>query len=199
MREIISEPQNIANAELVDRIALVSGDFVAQDVDAIIAAIPPTLEAKDGPDAAILAAAGPDFDSAMLESVYRPRAGDVFALPGFRLKARHVIFGVIPDWRTEFECEDRHLLACYRGAVQMATAMGLKTLAFPGLLLPGNKGFPPRRAVRIAVRGIMDRMVPAIREVRIVCEDAEIQREYSERLAAVGWREPSGDERKWGG
>lgn len=187
MRPIISEPQAVANAPLLDRIVLVAGDFVAQDVDAIVAVIPPTLEIKDGPDAAILAAAGPELDKAILETIYRPRAGDVFALPGCRLKARHVIFGVIPDWRTEFECEDRHLLGCYRASVQLAASMGLISLAFPGLFLPGHKGFPPRRAVRLAIKGIMDRLGDPIREVRIACPSADLLETYRKRLAEAGW------------
>lgn len=185
MREIIAEPRTFVRPDLLDRIVLLSGDLVAQDADAIVAAIPETLELKDVRGRAIVTAAGAELDEAILENIYRPRPGDVFALPGFKLRARHVIFAVVPNWQTEFECEDRHLLACYRGAVQVSVAMGLKTLAFPGLLFPGNRGFPPRRAVRLAIRGIMDRMEDSLQQIRIVCENPDVATEYRERLIAV--------------
>lgn len=157
---------------------------MTQDVDAIVAAIPQTLELKDLAGRKLLAAAGADLDEAILAGIYRPRPGDTFALPGFRLPARHIIFTVVPDWQAEFECDDRHLIACYRGAMQMATAMGLRNIAFPGILLPGNKGFPPRRAVRLALKGICERLTDALSSVRIVCEEENILKDYADKLAA---------------
>lgn len=184
MRTPIIDPHPSARPglDLKDRIILVSGDLVTQDTDAIVTAIPETLELKDAQNRALVEAAGPALDEAVLETIYRPRPGDVFALPGFGLRAQHVLFAVVPNWQAEFEREDRHLLACYRGAIQVSEAMGLKSLSFPGLLIPGKYGFPLRRAARLALQGIADRIGDSVTQIRIVCATPDIAREYAERL-----------------
>lgn len=180
-----SEPHRHANAHLIGKIRVVPGDIVAQNVDAIVTTIPKTLRLSSKLNKDIMAAAGQSLDDYVLEHIYKPRPGDAFVVPGFALPARHVIFVVTPDWRTEFDRQDRDVLQCYRSATQAASAMGLRVVAFPALIT-GAPTFPIGRAARLAVQGIMDRIDPSFQEIRIVCYNAEAQRHYRERIER--WR-----------
>ena len=72
------------------------------------------------------------------------------AFPGFRLRARHVIHAVGPVWQGGGSDEAELLARCYRSAVALAAAHGLRSLALPAIST-GIYGFPPELAAPIAV------------------------------------------------
>ncbi|MCL2419606.1 MAG: macro domain-containing protein, partial [Conexibacteraceae bacterium] len=67
---------------------------------------------------------------------------------------RHVIHAVGPVWseRRAQEC-DALLGSCYRVSLRLATAHGLKSIAFPAIST-GIYGFPGERAGRVAVAAV---------------------------------------------
>ena len=140
----------------------------ACDVDVLVGAIPSTRKVGGSLNQALIAAAGAELDEFIVENIYKPRAGDVFEVPPFNLPAPHVFFAVTPDWKIVLEREDRDLVRCYRAAMQMAENRGLKKIAFPALGT-GKRQYPVRRAARLAIQGIMDRMTDHFDEVRIIC------------------------------
>lgn len=113
--------------------------------------------------------------------------GDVYALPGFGLPARHIIYAVRPNWRDDWDREEKDLILCCRKAIVLAKCMLLSRIAFPPLAA-GKEGFPPDRAARYLIAGILDRLDDRLKEIRIVVPNADLYRVYLERLVALGWR-----------
>ena len=148
--------------------------------------IPATLDMGSTLNRAIVAAAGQQLDEFILENVYKPRVGDVFAVPPFGLPVSYLFCAITPDWDTSLGFEDRDLMRCFRHAVQLASRMGLKKIAFPALGT-GGRAQPLPRCARLAVAGIMDRLTPDIEEVRIVCNRDELVTAFWERLQRQGW------------
>lgn len=158
------------------------GDITQQaDVEAIVSTISGDLKVDGSLNRAVIAAAGEKLDEFILEHIYKPRPGDSFAVPGFSLPVPHIIYIITPPWRTGFDREDRDLLRCYRHAMQLAQRMGLKKVAFPALGTGQNK-FPVKRAARLALQGIRDRLSTDFQEIRIVCSKDEAYEAFRERL-----------------
>lgn len=180
MKEFIAEPHPRANRHLIGRIKPVQGDLTRQvDVDAIVAAIPVNLDVSGSLNTALIAAAGQRMDDFMLEHVFKPRPGDIVAVPAFNLPVRHILYAVTPDWRDGFNREDRDLIRCYRGAMETAKQMGLARIAFAALGT-GSRKFPVRRAARLGLIGILDRLDESFEEVRIVCNKPETLKAFRE-------------------
>ncbi len=131
------------------RIALVQGDLTRLDVDAIVNAANTSLLGGGGVDGAIHRAAGPGL-LAECRGLGGARTGEAKLTGGHLLPARHVIHAVGPVWRGGDHGEDDLLASCYREALRLASAHGLRTVAFPAIST-GVYGFPLRRATRIAV------------------------------------------------
>ncbi len=182
---VISEPGRRSNP-LLKRVTLVQGDITQQKVDAIVALVPQSLEYRGEINKAILAAAGEKLDEFVLEHIYKPRPGDVYAVPGFNMPCEHILYSITPNWRADFEREDRHLLTCCRKALVMARSMSLSSVAIPPLA-SGRHGFPNARAARLIVQAIEDRLDENFEEIRIVCPDAESVETFRQRLQSVGW------------
>ena len=150
---------------------------------AIAMAVDMTLDTGQGMNAGIIAVAGDALDDAILEHIYRPRAGDVYALPGYGLSVAHVLVAVTPEWRGG-AVEDRDLVRCYRGLMDMVWRMGLESLAI-SVVGTGKHQFALSRAVRLMLQGVRERMPDNLRELRIVCESRVVYDVVSERLAAL--------------
>jgi O-acetyl-ADP-ribose deacetylase (regulator of RNase III) len=69
--------------------------------------------------------------------------------------------------------------------------MKLTRIAFPALGT-GRKKYPLRRAARLAINGIMDRMTTHFEEVRIVCNRREQYDAFAEWLTHYGHENPAG-------
>ena len=80
--------------------------------------------------------------------------------------------------------EAQQLASCYRRALEVASANGLHTLAFPGIST-GVYGYPKAPAARIAVATVRAAVpaFPAIREVIFCCHSAADLTLYQALLA----------------
>src|SRR5512146_953423 len=110
----------------------VHADITQLRVDAIVNAANSSLLGGGGVDGAIHRAAGPQLLEAC-RALGGADTGEVKMTPGFRLPARHVLHAVGPVWRGGGEGEDELLARCYRGAMRLADAHALRSLAFPAI------------------------------------------------------------------
>lgn len=184
--DIVISDYSGASNPYINKIKLVLGDISKQDVDAIVSVIPKSLEIDGHINTSILRAAGNELDSFIVDNIYQPKAGDIYALPAFNMPCKNIVFAVRPQWRSDFEREDKHLVMCVRKAMVLAKCMLLNTVAFPPLA-SGRGGFPKPRAARILIQSILDRLDDRMGEVRIVCPDQKTLDIYKERLIAKGW------------
>ena len=119
-------------------IKVYTADITRLDVDAVVNASNENLRHLGGVAAALLAAAGPQLQTACNEYLYQQRlkvvpVGQVMVTPGFRLHARHVIHAVGPDGNA---CRDeqkfRQLLSmAIVNTFREAQRMNAITLALP--------------------------------------------------------------------
>lgn len=150
---------------------------------AIAMALDMTLAVESAVNQKIVAAAGPSFDGALLEHIYRPRVGDVYVVPGYDLPVPHVMVAITPEWRGG-AVEDRDLVRCYRGMMDMAWRMGIENLAL-SVAGVGKHQFALPRAARLILQGVRERMPEGLKEVRIICENAEMYAAFADRLASL--------------
>jgi O-acetyl-ADP-ribose deacetylase len=151
-------------------IEVVLGDITAQDVDAIVTAANESLLGGGGVDGAIHRAAGPRLAQAG-GAIGPCEPGDAMATPAFDLDppVRHVIHSVGPVWEGGGYGEADILASCYRRSLQVAEALGARSVAFPAIAT-GIYGFPPGQAAEIAVQTI--RSTPTtVEHVRLVAFD----------------------------
>jgi O-acetyl-ADP-ribose deacetylase (regulator of RNase III) len=185
MDVVISESNRRANP-LLQRIKLMQGDIAQQDTGAVVSLLPQNLEFRGEINTALEKACGESLDDFILDNIYKPRPGDVYAVPGYKLSCQHIFFGIVPYWKGDFEREDVHLLSVCRKAMELMTSMGLKSISFPPLG-SGKHGFPKPRAARLILQGIIDRLHEDHEEIRIVCPDKATAEVFRARLSAIGW------------
>lgn len=135
----------------------------------------------------ILAAAGQEIDDFILEHIFKPRPGDIFSVPGFALPVDNVMFTVTHPWRDNLHSEERDLLRCFRRPMKLAIRRRWQRIAFPALGT-GEKSFPVKKAARLAVQAILQRIDPFFEDIYIVCNRDETFAAFEERLKAQGWR-----------
>ncbi|WP_066706279.1 O-acetyl-ADP-ribose deacetylase [Celeribacter ethanolicus] len=135
---------------------VVTGSITDLDVDAVVNAANSTLLGGGGVDGAIHRAAGPGL-LAECRGLGGCLPGQAKLTGGYDLKARSVIHTVGPVWRGGDRGEDAVLASCYREAMRIALARGLRSIAFPAIST-GIYGFPKTRAARIAARTIRDEL-----------------------------------------
>ncbi|HYD29870.1 MAG TPA: O-acetyl-ADP-ribose deacetylase [Azospirillaceae bacterium] len=166
------------------RVTVVEGDITRETVDAIVNAANTLLKVGGGVDGAIHRAAGPDLQRE-LDGIGGCPTGECRLSRGHRLPARHILHCVGPVWRGGVNGEDRHLTSCYTGALALARAHGIRTLAFPAIST-GIYGFPKDRAAAIAVATVLADIArdDAISQVRFVCFDQETTYLYRAVLSA---------------
>lgn len=187
MSDVIAEPSPRSNRDLINKIRLIEGDLTKQaDVDAIVGLIPADLDMSGTLNQAIIRATGQQLDDFIVENILKPRPGDVFAAPPFGLPNRHILYAVTPQWDDGLEREDRDLVRCYRGIMQLAYKMNIRSLAFPALGM-GERKYPVKRAARLGLQGILERMHPDFNEVRIVCNRRESYDAFHDWLVHYGW------------
>jgi O-acetyl-ADP-ribose deacetylase (regulator of RNase III) len=170
----------------LERIELVLGDITTQDVDAIVNAANTGLRGGGGVDGAIHRAGGP----AILEECKQLEGcptGDAKITGGGRLRARHVIHAVGPVYRDGGHGEAELLGSAYRRSLEVASAHGVRRLAFPSIST-GAYGFPIAEAARIALSTVQAYLEthPEIELVRFVLfspADLRVYQEAARKLA----------------
>lgn len=159
---------------LDNRVRLVVGDLTEQTVDVIVNAANSSLLGGGGVDGAIHRAGGP----AILEAcrVLRQNqwpdglpTGQVAITTGGTLAAPYVIHTVGPIYGQHHGDEAALLAACYRNAIELASHLVLKRIAFPAIST-GIYGYPPAPAA-VVVSNTLTEVLAAntfIDEVRLV-------------------------------
>lgn len=138
------------------RIAVVQGNIVKLEVDAIVNAANTSLLGGGGVDGAIHRAAGRELLEAC-RKLDGCRTGQSKLTPGFRLPARFVIHTVGPRYRDGTKGEPGQLASCYRTALALAREHGLARVAFPAIST-GVYGYPARDAAALACRTIAEEL-----------------------------------------
>lgn len=185
MRIVLSN-SGAASKPFLERINLIQGDITTQDVDAIVIMISNRLEYSGKINGAVTAAAGHDLDEFILEHIYKPKAGEVYALPAFNLPAKHILVGITPHYRTEFDRRESDLSGVVRKVMELARCMLLTSIAFPPVM-SGKHGFPKPKAARLICQGISDRMQDNFEEVRLVCDSPDVIEVFDRKLRVLGW------------
>jgi O-acetyl-ADP-ribose deacetylase len=147
---------------------LVEGDITQQDTDAIVNAANARLVPGGGVDGAIHRAGGPAIEAECRQLGGCP-TGEARITTGGNLKARYVIHTVGPVYKDGLHREPELLASCYRESLKLASAKGLKTLAFPSVST-GVYGYPIEDAAKVALTTVRDYLAhhPEIQRVRLV-------------------------------
>ncbi len=169
---------------------LVEGDITKQDTEAIVNAANTSLLGGGGVDGAIHRAGGPQILEACKRIGGCP-TGEARITPGGRLKARWVIHTVGPVYRDGKHREPELLANAYRNSLQLASAKGIKTVAFPSIST-GAYGYPVADAARIGLRTTIEYLKghPEISLVRFVLFGPAALQAYETALVELhtsGW------------
>jgi O-acetyl-ADP-ribose deacetylase (regulator of RNase III) len=147
---------------------LVEGDITQQDTEAVVNAANAALRPGGGVDGAIHRAGGPAIEAECRRLGGCP-TGEARITTGGNLKARYVIHTVGPVYRDGFHREPELLASCYRESLKLASAQGIKSLAFPSIST-GVYGYPMADAAWVALKTVTDYLAqhPEIERVRFV-------------------------------
>ncbi len=147
---------------------LVEGDITQQDTEAIVNAANEELRVGGGVDGAINRAGGPKIQEEA-RKIGRCPTGQAVITTGGNLKAKYVIHTVGPIYRDGRRGEPELLASAYRESLKLASAKGIKSLAFPSLST-GVYGYPVPEAARIALTTVKEYLAghPEIELVRFV-------------------------------
>jgi O-acetyl-ADP-ribose deacetylase (regulator of RNase III) len=147
---ISSSSSNPREEAKLSRLAFVLGDLTKQEVVAIVNAANESLLGGGGVDGAIHRAGGPEI-LAECRRLGGCATGDAKATTGGHLPARWVIHAVGPVWRGGDAGEPELLESAHRRALEVASDLGARTVAFPAISC-GIYGYPPELAAPVAVR-----------------------------------------------
>ena len=130
-------------------------DITTLKVDAIVNAANTQLLAGGGVCGAIFRAAGYHELQAACNSLAPIQTGAAVITPGFNLPAKFIIHTAGPIWHGGQFGEENLLRSCYVNSLKLAAENNLQSVAFP-LISSGIYGYPPRDALKVAVKAIKD-------------------------------------------
>jgi O-acetyl-ADP-ribose deacetylase len=147
---------------------VVEGDITRQDTEAVVNAANAALIPGGGVDGAIHRAGGPAIEAEARRLGGCP-TGEARITTGGNLKAKYVIHTVGPVYQDGGHGEPELLASCYRESLKLASARGIKSLAFPSIST-GVYGYPLEDAARIALKTVAGYLAhhPEIQRVRLV-------------------------------
>jgi len=140
----------IANGTLV----LVEGDITREETDAIVNAANSRLMGGAGVDGAIHRAGGPSI-MAECRKIGGCPTGQAVITTGGDLKAKYVIHTVGPIYQGGTKGEADLLKSAYLSSLKLASAKGLKSIAFPAIST-GAYAYPLNEAAHIALKTAID-------------------------------------------
>jgi O-acetyl-ADP-ribose deacetylase len=169
------------------KIELLQADITELAVDVIVNAANSSLLGGGGVDGVIHSKGGP----AILDDCMKirekqggcPTGQAVFTTAG-NLPAKFVIHTVGPIWKGGKLGENELLTDCYLNSLEIAEALGMKTIAFPNIST-GVYRFPKRPAAKIAINTVKKYLEgeTEIEKVFFVCYDDENYLIYKDLLA----------------
>ena len=131
---------------------IIRNDLSLVTADAIVNAANEQLLPGGGVCGALHRAAGPEL-AAACRKIGHVDTGRAVATPGFGLQCQYVIHTAGPVWQGGNGGEREKLADCYLNSLRLADGLGCKSIAFP-LISSGIYGYPPDRALRVAVDAI---------------------------------------------
>lgn len=160
-------------------------DITTLALDAVVNAANSDLAPGGGVCGAIHRSAGPELARACLQ-IGRCPTGEARITPGFRLPARFVIHAVGPVWHGGTSGEPALLASAYRGALRLAKAHELESIAFPAIST-GIYGYPLEPATIVALATVREELLDpgSIRRVVFACFGQDVLRAYGIRGVAV--------------
>ncbi|MDQ5984620.1 MAG: O-acetyl-ADP-ribose deacetylase [Syntrophus sp. SKADARSKE-3] len=163
-------------------VSLVLGDITEEETDAIVNAANERLAGGAGVDGAIHRAGGPAIMEECRKIGFCP-TGQAVITTGGRLKARYVIHTVGPIYRGGTKGEAGLLRSAYLESLKLASAKGLKSIAFPAISA-GIYGYPLAEAAHIALKTAVDylRENGDLERVRFVLFDRKTYDVFAEEL-----------------
>ncbi len=169
---------------MATELKVIQSDITKLQVDVIVNAANTSLLGGGGVDGAIHRAAGPEL-LAECRSLGGCNTGDAKITKGYRLPAKFVIHTVGPVWYGGRQGEAGALASCYRRSLELATAQGAKSLAFP-CISTGVYRFPKELAASIAVQTVRDFISrsSSLTEIIFCCFSVEDAQIYERLLSA---------------
>jgi O-acetyl-ADP-ribose deacetylase (regulator of RNase III) len=177
-----------------DRITVVQGDITQESVDAVVNSTNPNLRPgqkfglinlpgnRHCVDTLMHKIAGPELKTAC-QQLDDCEVGAAQLTKGYNLPAHWVIHTVTPIWQDNPEQARSLLHQCYRNSLAVACGNSVETIAFPALGT-GTGQIPGEQAAAIAiatVRAFLD-MHFTIKQVRFVCNDAQVYQQFVQAL-----------------
>ena len=135
-------------------LSLVEGDITEEETDAIVNAANSRLMGGAGVDGAIHRAGGPSI-MAECRKIGSCPTGQAVITTGGNLKAKYVIHAVGPIYQGGTKGEADLLASAYLSSLKLASAKGLRSIAFPAISA-GVYGYPLAEAARIALKTAID-------------------------------------------